>query len=221
MDGARSYVYSIACLPLIVHDQAIGVINITNKQGGMPFSSTDIEMLQAIADQAALAINRARLWEQSVTDSLTGLFIRRYLMTRFNEEIVRAKRYGRTFSILMADLDRFKQINDRFGHTKGDQVLRLAARRLAHGVRESDILARYGGEEFIMLLPEAAKPEAFRIAERLRKSMVDIRQKDLPSVTISIGVATFPQDGGQVDDLIEKADAALYRAKREGRNRVA
>jgi len=120
----------------------------------------------------------------------------------------------------MADLDRFKAINDTFGHTAGDQVLKAVGDYLHGSIRDVDSVGRYGGEEFVMLLPETDKAPARGLSERLRKGIAAMELGNLPQITISMGVATFPEDGRTVDELLQKADAALYAAKKKGRNRV-
>jgi GAF domain-containing protein len=124
IDSERSFVSSIACIPMIVYNEVIGVINVTNKRHGKDFTEEDVEMLKAVADQAAVAINKAQLWDMAVTDSLTGLYVRRYFMVKLQEELHRAERYNNILSIVMADLDRFKKVNDTYGHDVGDRVLK-------------------------------------------------------------------------------------------------
>ena len=215
-----SYVRSIACIPMLVYSDVIGVINVTNKLDDTGFSDEDVELLKAVADQAAIAINKAQLWEMAVTDSLTGLYVRRYFIVKLQEELHRAERYNKGFSIVMADLDRFKNVNDSYGHTAGDRVLKRVATFLQKNIRDVDIISRYGGEEFVFLLPEADKEEAYTVSERLRKKLADLKFDDLPSITISLGIASYPDDSEDIDRLIKKADAALYTAKQSGRNKV-
>lgn len=215
-----SFVHTIACIPMVVYKDIIGVINVTNKKGKEGFSGQDVEILEAVADQAAVAINKAQLWELAVTDSLTGLYIRRYFMVKLEEESNRSKRYNKIFSIVMADLDKFKEINDIYGHTTGDQVLKTVGMCLQKNVRDVDILARYGGDEFVMLLPETDRDEAYTFAERLRERVSQMKLKDIPKFTISLGIASYPVDEKDFEDLIKKADEAMYSAKETGRNMV-
>jgi diguanylate cyclase (GGDEF)-like protein len=221
VDSEASYVRSIACIPMIVYNDVIGVINVTNKRYGMQFTDDDVEMLKAVADQAAVAINKAQLWDMAVTDSLTGLYVRRYFMVKLHEEVHRAERYNNILSIVMADLDRFKNINDTYGHDVGDRVLKEIGRFLQQNVRDLDLAARYGGEEFVIMIPEAAKDAAYSMSERLRKKFSRLKFENLPQITISLGIATYPFDGKQPEDLLRKADAAMYAAKKAGRNQVA
>jgi two-component system cell cycle response regulator len=203
-----------------VYNETIGVINVTNKKNEAGFVAEDIQMLSAVADQAAVSISKAQLWEMAVNDSLTGLHVRRYFMVRFQEEVSRTERYEKTLSVVMADLDYFKAVNDTFGHTAGDQVLKAVGEYLHESIRDVDSVGRYGGEEFVMLLPETDKADAHLLSERLRKGIAAMELGNLPKITISMGVATFPEDGRTADELLQKADAALYAAKNKGRNRV-
>lgn len=220
IDPDSSYVRSIVCIPMMVFSEVLGVINVTNKLDEQSFSNDDVEMLKAVADQAAVAINKAQLWEMAVTDSLTGLFVRRYFMAKFQEEILRAERYKKVLTVVMADLDRFKRINDTYGHTAGDRVLKAVGKYLQKNIRDVDIIARYGGEEFVLLLPEADKLEAYTVAERLREGFSKLRLETLPQLTLSLGIASYPQDGTNIELLIKRADTAMYAAKQMGRNKV-
>lgn len=222
VSAATSFVDSIVCIPMKVHGEVIGVINVTNKRDKSTFSPEDVNLLSAIADQAAVAINKAQLWELSVTDSLTGLHIRRYILSRMNDELLRSKRFGHALSVVMCDLDNFKKVNDTCGHAAGDLVLQGVAKVLREQARTIDHVARYGGEEFILLLVETDKRSAVLAAERLRQCLTRLElPNNMPPVTLSLGVATFPEDGTEIETLIQKADTALYQAKEAGRNRVA
>lgn len=220
----NSNVQNILCVPLKVYEETIGVINISNKRGGRTFSEEDLRIITSLADQAAVAINNAKLYELAVTDSITKLFIRRHFMQRLEEEFRRAKRYGHKLSLLMMDLDHFKKLNDTYGHQAGDVVLMETAKVFKRSIRTSDIAARYGGEEFCIMLPETGTSGAMCIADRLRKGVEEtlFRFQDLElHTTISIGVATFPNDATEnPTQLIRKADEALYRSKDLGRNIV-
>lgn len=218
----HSNVDNIICIPLKVYDETIGVINISNKKKGT-FTKEDLGIIETLADQAAVAINNARLYEMAVTDGLTKLFIRRHFMQRMNEEFRRAKRYGREMSLLMLDIDHFKKLNDTYGHQAGDKVLVEVSKIFKHATRATDVCGRYGGEEFCILLPETSTTGAMIIARRLRKEVANeevmFKRFEL-NVTVSLGVATFPRDARDPQELIRKADLALYRSKEEGRNRV-
>jgi len=218
--SGRSFANSIACIPMIVYKDVIGVINVTNKLDNTDFTNDDVNLLRMVADQAAVAINKAQLWEMAVSDSLTGLYIRRYFMVRFTDEHKRAKRYGKTFSVVMCDIDYFKNVNDTYGHQMGDMVLRTLGKSLQENIREVDVAGRYGGEEFVLLLPETPKEGAKVTAERLRERVAQLEFEKIPGITISLGIATFPEDADNIDQLIQCADKALYQAKHDGRNRV-
>jgi diguanylate cyclase (GGDEF)-like protein len=220
VESESSYVSSIACIPMVVYNDVIGVINVTNKRGEKDFSDEDVQMLKAVADQAAVAVNKAQLWDMAVTDSLTGLYVRRYFMVKFQEELHRADRYNKILSIVMADIDRFKKINDTYGHDVGDKVLQTIGKFFQKNIRDVDIIARYGGEEFIVMIPEADREAAYCMAERLREKFSEIDLGELPNITISLGIAAYPDDGTEIEDLLKKADAAMYAAKQAGRNKV-
>lgn len=188
----------------------------------------DEEVFGILAHQFALALRRIRLYKDvenmAITDGLTGLHTRRHFMERFEEEFARSKLRGLALSFLMVDIDHFKRINDKHGHLVGDQVLREVGRLLVQSTREIDIAGRFGGEEFCVILPDTDQERALLVAERIRQAFCEqkVRAYDaVLDVTISIGVATFPDDAHQKEKLLDKADRALYRAKNLGRNRVA
>jgi len=220
---------SFLAVPLRSKGGILGVMNF-NRPRLDAFSVQEIRLAEAIAAQAALAIANARLYQQtlelSFTDALTGVPNRRQLFLRLENELSRSLRFGDPLSLLMIDLDLFKRINDAHGHTIGDGVLRGVALALRRNVRKIDIVARYGGEEFCVVLPRVAKPEALEVAEKLRRAVAATTvpgpdSQSALSVTISIGVATLGVDAHDIAALIEKADTALYEAKRLGRDRVA
>ncbi len=217
---SASFVDSIACIPMKVYEDIIGVINVTNKKNDIGFTDDDIEMLRAVADQAAISISKAQLWEMAINDSLTGLHVRRYFMAELQDEIHRTQRYKKSLSVIMGDLDKFKFINDKYGHTSGDDVLKAVGEFLQSRIRDVDSIGRYGGEEFIMFIPETGSDAAYILADRLCKGVAQLRVGNLPAVTISLGIATFPDDGKSIEELVQKADAALYAAKENGRNQV-
>jgi diguanylate cyclase (GGDEF)-like protein len=161
-----------------------------------------------------------------IREGLTGLFNKAYIRQRLEQEFYRAKRYDHELSLLMIDLDNFKELNDRFGHTVGDHLLRYFSQLITETVRPSDIPARYGGEEFLVILPETSKEEARILAERLRLRIslypfrIDSRKEDI-LFTISIGVTSYPEFGQSTEELISLADEALYLAKKNGKNKVA
>jgi diguanylate cyclase (GGDEF)-like protein len=170
--------------------------------------------------------SREELEKTSVTDALTGLANRRRLTTELEREVRRSDRHGRSFAVLMLDVDRFKRFNDTYGHPAGDTVLQRLAGILRDNARDVDTVARYGGEEFLVILPESAAPGAALVAERLREGMEQERFTPEAggaevSVTVSIGYAVFPEHARTPEALIEAADQALYRSKEGGRNRVS
>lgn len=164
-----------------------------------------------------------KLQELSITDSLTGLHNHKHLMERLTAEVIRSERHNHSFAVLMIDIDFFKKYNDTFGHQAGDEVLRKMAVIFQESIRSSDYAARYGGEEFMILLPETEMDRALKGADRITKRLSKERfgdgNKEIP-ITISIGFATYPEHGEDPETLVSKADAALYQAKKAGRNRV-
>ncbi|MCC7043520.1 MAG: diguanylate cyclase [Acidobacteria bacterium] len=178
---------------------------------------------RVLALQATLLETQAMLQQQATHDSLTGLWNRGMIHEQLGRELKRAARSGEPVAVIMADLDHFKQINDRYGHAAGDEVLRQASARMRGVLRDHDGISRYGGEEFLVLLPQTGIDAALAIAERVRTAItsqpVVIGDQSLP-VTLSMGLATTAEHPAEVDPLIAAADAALYRAKAAGRNRV-
>lgn len=217
---------SFLSYPLAIGGRSLAVLNFTDKVDGRMFEQSDLELLNSIAPQIALVIDRAMLkdkageYEQlSVTDALTGLLNRRYLEERLTEEIKRSNRHGYPMSFMMIDVDEFKAYNDSFGHPEGDKVLTIVGHVLRETLRGADVAARYGGEEFSILLPQTTIEEAHIIAERIRAR---IEETDFinRTVTVSIGIASCSLDVNSAAELIAAADKALYEAKRSGRNNV-
>jgi diguanylate cyclase (GGDEF)-like protein len=221
---------SVLCLPLISETSTVlGLLNLC-RQGKAAFASEEVKFCSKIADQIARALNKILLYEHtkqlSITDELTEVFNRRYFSQQFEREIQRAKRYHHSIAIIMLDIDHFKAYNDRHGHTLGDHALKTVARKLENILRKADIIARYGGDEFIIMLPEISNEQARKVANKLRKeiekpSSANGADRVAPDVTISLGVAVYPQDTSDPYQLVEFADTALYTAKSRGRNRVA
>ncbi|MFQ5464830.1 MAG: diguanylate cyclase [Thermodesulfobacteriota bacterium] len=221
---------SFISIPLKLEGRVIGVINITDKVSGEGFGEEDLALLQSFAGYASIAIERGAYYSMteelkmiSMTDPLTGLFNRRYFRERLYEEVERVKRHDECFSTFIIDIDNFKHFNDRFGHQAGDEILKGVSRALREAVRSMDVVARYGGEEFAVLLPHTNKSDAFEIAERIRKG-VELHEAPVGDFegapTISLGVAEYPCDAATIEELIDKADRAMYLAKRTGKNRV-
>lgn len=221
-EGLRSLIIA----PLLHEGRVIGTLRIHSAQS-QTFTNDDLRVLDTIAVLASSALSNALLYEQtkelSIRDSLTGLFVRRYFYERLKEEHRRYLLNQRPVSLLMCDLDHFKGCNDAHGHAVGDLVL-IHFAEVVKGLSENAVVAaRYGGEEFAILLPETGKDEAVRLAEHLRKTIedspIDVRREKIV-VTVSIGVASIPADTLDYEELVQKADQALYAAKREGRNRI-
>lgn len=220
-----SNVNSLLCLPLIVKDEAIGVINISNKKDRHLFNQDDLDFMGALANQAAIAISNAQLYKLAITDSLTKLYIKRHFEYLLENELRRCHRYKHDMTLLMMDIDNFKSINDSYGHQTGDEMLKCIAEVILTTVRKIDMPCRFGGEEFVVILPETKKENSKKIAERLRKKIANIiiKSKDGQEVspTISIGIASYPVDSENKTDLIEFADKALYFSKNSGKNCVS
>ena len=212
------------CIPLVAFGQTLGVLALDSDKKGA-FNEQDLQPLESVADICATAIQNAhyveRVKQLAYLDGLTGIFNRRYFEMRILEEIERARRFESGMSVLMVDIDQFKRLNDEFGHLLGDEVLRQVSSIFHQHVRKLDVVCRFGGEEFAIILSQTDTQHAITIAEKLRR-LVDEWQ--FPGVarpvTISAGVASFPQDGNTRDELVRAADAGLYAAKQAGRNRV-
>jgi diguanylate cyclase (GGDEF)-like protein len=176
----------------------------------------------ASANESLVEKNK-ELEKLSITDSLTGLYNRKHLMETLEAEVSRYGRYKRPFTMMMLDIDHFKRYNDTYGHLAGDEVLRQMSALLKSSIRQSDYAARYGGEEFIVILPETVAEAAAHMAERIRRDMEGREMGSETSgtkVTVSMGIAAFPEHGEDPESMIREADAALYEAKRRGRNQV-
>ncbi len=221
-DGLKSGL----AVPIAMEQRIIGVLFVFNRQTTL-FDDKDADLLLALATQAAIAIENANLYVElqkaALTDSLTGLYNSRYLAQRLPAEIARADRYGGKLSLIMADCDSLKTVNDTFGHHVGDRLLVELGRIMRDTVRESDIVVRYAGDEFVVLLPDADVADVHQVGERVRHEVADYRLdvgNGLTSVTISLGLATYPVHAEDAESLLQKADNALYRAKNLGKNRV-
>ena len=218
-DGNRSLVM----LPLVVKGQSIGLVELASRTA-VGLDPERLELARTMANEAAMALENARLYEEARAladrDPLTGFYNHRYLHQRFAEEVARTKRSRRPLSVLMLDLDKFKLVNDSFGHLYGDRVLAWTSEIIRSTLRATDIPARYGGDEFAILLPDTSAEDAESAAERIRDAFAaaaNIGQAgEEIDVSLSIGVATFPGDGQTATELIASADAALYRDKRGG-----
>ena len=219
--------YAYFCLPLAAQGRSIGVVHFQSYDA-QPLPEALLLLANMFAEEVGLSIANLRLREalrnQSIRDPLTGLFNRRYLEETLDREVRRATRSEQPLGLLMLDLDHFKKFNDTHGHEAGDSVLRETATFLAASVRAEDIVCRFGGEEFLIILPTADRAAAHGRAEKicanLRLLEVVHQGQHVGTVTVSVGVAALPEHGVTPQRLLEAADAALYRAKREGRDRV-
>jgi diguanylate cyclase (GGDEF)-like protein len=240
----RTYVALPICAPATVGDPplpgdppppltpaTLGVLALYDRVGGDAFDDGDLLTLRTFAGQAGVAVHNVRVHEEaqrlSLTDPLTGLWNYRYLRESLRREVERANRFGRMLTVLVLDLDHFKDVNDTYGHAAGDAVLGEFARRIRIGLREVDLAFRQGGEEFVVLLPETDAYGGAIVAERLgaavrdRPVAIDPRrpgQADQISISVSIGVAVFPEHGGTAQQVLDAADDALYTAKNAGRD---
>ncbi len=230
VDAIAGYVSGFAetasemCLPLIARGQPIGVLALESRRSGA-FRSHDVEALHPLADICATAIHNAQQYDRvralACVDGLTGVQNRRRFEECLCAEIDRERRYGGVFSLILADIDHFKRLNDESGHTVGDDVLCQTARLLVEHCRKVDVVCRYGGEEFALVLPQTTTASATQAAEKLRCAIAGFTFPGISRrLTMSFGVAEFPHDGSTRDELVRAADAALYSAKRSGRDRV-
>ncbi len=212
------------CIPLLSFGQVVGVLCLESANQNA-FDQADIPALESVADICANAIQNAHYFERvrhmAYVDGLTGVFNRRYFEIRVQEEIERAKRYEGAVSLIMIDIDHFKRLNDEFGHLMGDDVLRQISTIFQQNLRKVDVACRYGGEEFAIIVPETTGEDAYYVAEKLRKVVQGTAFPGLPRpVLISAGVASYPANGSNRDELVKAADEALYGAKQSGRNTV-
>ncbi len=215
-------------VPLLREGRVIGVFSVgTSRPGAL--GERDERILTTLASYAAVAIENARLYEQArhlaITDGLTGLLNHRAFRQSLEQELERSKRYDVPLSVIMIEIDKFKRYNDTYGHLRGDEVLRQVARILEKEHRKQvDIVARYGGDEFMILLPHTTKEAAVEAAERLRLAVQVtpfIVGTAITAVTLSLGVASYPQDGDTTDALVDAADGHMYVAKQGGGNAVS
>jgi diguanylate cyclase (GGDEF)-like protein len=213
-----------AVVPLIFHERLIGALQITTADQTRVWGENEILLLRTVANQAAVAVNHARMFaqiqQQALTDALTGCYNRRSFEMQFDREMLLAKRNHQPLSLIMLDLDRFKQLNDSAGHDAGDGALRKLADCFKQELRGVDSAARFGGDEFALILPQAYPEGAQIVAERLRARIEAVHIPGFGKLSASMGIATFPSHGGSRTELVVAADAALYNAKRSGRNRV-
>jgi diguanylate cyclase (GGDEF)-like protein len=223
---------SFISYPILIGSRRFGVLNLADKIGGGAYDANDLSVIELVAPQIALAIERAA-WQQranqfqvmSITDPLTGLHNRRYLEARLTEELSRSKRYDYPLSFMMIDIDDFKIYNDQNGHQAGDRALEITAQCLRSALRKVDVASRYGGEEFSILLPQTTLQEAGVIADRIRRKISGTafthgKSQPLGAVTVSIGLSAFSPALDSSEAIVRAADRALYHAKGHGKNRA-
>jgi diguanylate cyclase (GGDEF)-like protein len=219
---------SLLSVPLLIGTEVVGVLNVNNKASNAVFTERDRDNLTLLASQAAVSVENARLYETlqrlAVTDPLTKLFRRNYFEEQMDAELGRSRRYRRHLSVLMLDIDHFKKVNDNHGHQAGDVVLQALAGLLRRYGRKDDVIARFGGEEFCALLVETDIEGARLAGERIREAAAafafDVGRAEPLRITVSVGFASFPDHGRDGNELVKRADLALYAAKHGGRNQV-
>ncbi|MBN2541596.1 diguanylate cyclase [bacterium] len=226
--GAKGTLSELA-VALKRYNEILGVLDIESPKLNH-FSDFDVKVAHLFSNQISIAIVNAKLYERerelAIRDGLTGLYNYRHFREQLRKEFDRAKNFGRYFTYLMIDIDGFKKYNDAYGHSAGDEVLQKLSEVLKENSRENiDTVARYGGEEFVIILPEVSKQKGLEIAERYRRNVeaynfTPTEADKAKPLTISIGVATYPEDGDDQSVIIKKADKALYKAKRRGKNTV-
>jgi diguanylate cyclase (GGDEF)-like protein len=218
-------IQSLKILPLKSGDRVLGTLVAASRRKGA-FDDEVVRMLEVIALQAAQSLQRAQLFaaveRMATTDGLSGLYNHRHFQSLLDQQLALAQRYQKPLSLLICDIDHFKVVNDTYGHPTGDRILKSVAQMLTTLARTTDAVARYGGEEFALILPETDTAAARALAERIRAA-VEAHGFDTDlgrlKITLSLGVATFPDVAGAKQELIDRADEALYAAKRAGRNR--
>jgi diguanylate cyclase (GGDEF)-like protein len=214
----------VAAVPVIFHERTMGVLMVTSDDSERIWQDNEIMLMMTVADQMAVAVNHARLFQQmqreALTDGLTGCFNRRFFEIQLERDLHLATRMRQPVSLILIDIDHFKRVNDTHGHDAGDAALRLLASELREEVRGVDTAARYGGEEFAIILPQAGPEGALAVAERLRMRIERTEVPGVGAITASLGIATFPLHASSRELLVTAADRALYQAKRTGRNRV-
>ncbi len=209
--------------PLWSKDNPLGAIVVDNSITNKPISDETIKIFTMFINQAAAAIENSKIFENTLarahTDPLTGLWNYGYFQYKLDEELMKAKNQTYPLAVIMLDIDDFKKFNDTYGHQSGDSALMALSKVLQDNSRKIDIIARYGGEEFALILPHTSKEEAWHIAERMRTA-AESAKIEANNLTISLGISCFDNDAAQKEELVKKADLALYRAKREGKNRT-
>ena len=215
---------SVLCIPISYGETLLGVLNVESRSESA-FTPDDKLILGTLADLLATALHNSfvfqKLQRQSITDGLTGIKTRGFFLEAVQSEWKRASRSGRPFSVVLVDLDKFKEVNDSMGHLEGDLVLARVGRLLEQKCRQSNVVARYGGDEFIILMPETGIEQAQILSERLRLWMATDPMLNDHRISGSFGVAGFPSHGFSVEDIIRVADQGMYISKHAGGNRVS
>ncbi|MBL7032015.1 MAG: sensor domain-containing diguanylate cyclase [Nitrospira sp.] len=220
---------SFICVPIMIDNKVAGVLNISDKTMNTAFSQDDLHLIQTFIKNISIVIERNMLQKKSedleklsITDPMTGIYNRRYLNTRLLEEITRYNRFKHPFSFMLLDLDKFKLFNDTYGHLAGDRLIIDLAKLVENSLRTIDIAARFGGDEFVAIFPQTPKKDAIQITNRIKDKIdasINIDHGKIP-LSVSMGLATYPDDASSIMELIEKTDQALYLAKKGGGNRV-
>jgi len=217
---------SLCSVPIIAREKILGAICVGSRNSNY-FPEGDTRLLRSIATQIGVAIENVELYEEAVetaiTDSLTGLYNRRYFMEEIQRELARAGRNNTPLSVLMSDLDGLKLLNDRFGHDQGDLLIKTWGAIMKENIRVSDVVARFGGDEFVLLAPETDLKEANQLCQRLLSAANNCQiQIDggIMGISVSIGLASYPDHATDAEEILKKADEAMYYAKRTGKNRI-
>ena len=222
----RYYVQALVAAPILLQDRVRGVIVASSRVGGARFDRADLRLLEAVSGHAAIALQNAERYEELLQraqkDGLTGLANHGHLWSVLDVELERASRYTRELSVVMVDVDHFKEFNDTHGHVAGDQALVTIGELIRARCRSSDLAARYGGDEFAVILPETSREGARAFSEKIRQSVEEepFGRDRAQRMSVSVGASTFPLDGDTPRALVAAADQQLYRAKGSGRNRV-
>jgi len=219
---------SLIAAPLRIHNKILGILYLDDYKPRR-FTNKELAVLNLLATQATIAIEKMHLLERvehlAITDELTQLYNYRHFFNTLSNEVSRAARYKHPLSLMIIDIDNFKNFNDSYGHPRGNFILSYMSEIFKKNVRNTDVIARYGGEEFVVVSPESDKQNAYMLAERIRKDVEmlcrpEINREIPVPVTISIGIASMPDDASEGERLIKNADAMLYQAKQAGKNKV-
>lgn len=218
---------AVLAAPLKVREAVLGVLVGVNRIEGTPFDLHHLRILTLLANQTAIAIENGKLYRRAeqlaITDDLTQVYNFRFLKMALRREVKRAARFSQRFSVLMLDVDNLKRYNDQNGHLRGSEVLRMIAQIVVREARSIDLVAKYGGDEFVVILPQTSREGAWVLADRVKLAVETTAFPLVPPgiITVSLGVATYPDNGITAGELLEGADIALYSAKQSGKNRVS